>query len=40
MNDLKSLSCSHLGLVKGEAVKPLEDVLNLALSQQLLRELL
>ena len=31
MNDLKRLSSSHAGLVNGETVQPLENILNLAL---------
>jgi len=40
MQNFKSLGSGHLRLIKGEAVKPLEHVLDLGLSQQLLRELL
>ena len=40
MNDLKRLSSSHARLVKGEAVQPLENILDLALPQQFLRKLL
>ena len=36
---LKCLSSSHASLIESEAVDPMEDVLNLALSNQFLRKL-